>query len=57
MRQVGADEIEITPEMKEAGAQILRDRLDASYYWSRGVASEVFRVMMAVARRDDAQTP
>jgi hypothetical protein len=57
MRQVGVDELKITPEMKEAGAEILRESLDASYYWSRGVASEVFRVMMAVARRDDAQTP
>ena len=23
----------VTPEMAEAGARILRERLDASYYW------------------------
>jgi hypothetical protein len=55
-RQAGATEIEITPEMAEAGARVLRERLEASYYWSRGVAREVFRVMVEAARLSDTQT-
>jgi hypothetical protein len=52
-----AEQAEVTPEMAEAGAQVLRERLEASYYWSRGVASEVFRAMMAVASQGAARTP
>ena len=56
-RQAGAERIEITPEMAEAGARVLRERFDASYYWSRGVAKEVFRAMMGVVSQGVDQTP
>ena len=37
--------IEITQEMIDAGAEVLRERCDVAPYWSKHVAREVFEVM------------
>ena len=54
-RQAGSLEVEVTPEMVEAGARFLREYCELPFYWSRGVAKAVFTAMAAEQRRSLAQ--
>lgn len=47
--------IEVTPEMVEGGAKILRDIFDAGQSNAEGTARDVFEAMMAFAPIDGAK--
>lgn len=49
MQQAGVSKIEITSEMIEAGASVLRDQFDAGHVSARWAARDVFEVMCEFA--------